>query len=370
MTWWKKKTVYSPIGIDIGDRSVKMVQLKKTDAGVSLHAVSKKEVSEKDVREPDRLIKVLKTVKRKSPFVGCIAVSRMPHAQTTILPIQLPKTAINGEAKEGNSFENQLVKEAERYLTYPVEEAVIDYIPMHRDVSETRKVLLTATKRTDVVAHLRVLSGAGLQSEAIDVGPNAIRRLFRSVCKIENRVLLINVGRRKSFFTILWDGDVIIDRPVAWGEDRLIEGLSKALEIDLEASRRMLFTYGINLQKGATLFPQEETALLSDDAIASKIAQITFNILESFIAEVEKVLVFCASEKHGTMIDQTYLMGGSTFLLGGGLFVKKLPVFLTQRLGINVKIVDPLNVFHADFHKTYNPSLFDVSIGLALKGFA
>lgn len=357
----KNKVRYSSIGIDIGNRSVKMVQLKKQSDGVALHAVTIKEIHEEEASEkPELLIKVLKTLKQNGPFVKRAVISRMPHSQVMIIPTQIPK-------EEG--IEAFLLKEAERHLPYPIKEAVIDYIPMQEKEGEDQKVLLIATQRLKVEEHYTLLREAGFDPEVIDVGPNALLRLFRFIRDIERRVLLINVGRKKTFFTVLWDGNIIIDRQIQWGEDRLVARLAEGLNIDSDEALDMLYTYGLKSQKGAPLFPRAETEILSEDEISNAIFQNTHAELETFAAEAERVLVYCASENRGTMIDQTYLMGGSAYLIGGGPFVKNLYTYLEARLGMNVKMINPVHPFHGSFEGHNNPSLFAVSIGLALRGF-
>ena len=349
----KHKTRYSAIGVDIGTRSVQMVQLKNGPEGLILHAAAIKMLQEEEKRS-EYLIGILRSLKGEAPFVRRTVVSRMPHAQVTIMPIQIPA------GKE--EIEAAIVKEAEGYLPYPIEEAVIDYIPMQERLGGDRKVLLVAAPRPDVEAHLNLLKAAGFEPEAVDVGPNALRRLFRFIRSIERRILLINIGRKSTFFTVLWDGDIMIDRQIRWGDAHLVERLSADLKIDFNEALHLLHTFGLKPRNSIPLFPQGVTTVLSEDAIANAIFQITARDLERFAAEAEKVLVYCASENRGNRIDQTYL-------IGGGPFVRNLSSYLEARLGMAMKMVDPLHPFEGSAPEGCNPALFAVSIGLALKGF-
>ncbi|MBI4714744.1 MAG: hypothetical protein HY760_02150 [Nitrospirae bacterium] len=182
-------------------------------------------------------------------------------------------------------------------------------------------------------------------------------------------MLLINVGGKQTFFTILWDGDILMDRQIPWGEDRLVERLVHVLKVEQEEARRMLYTYGINPCTGTLLSPAEDMGVLFEEAISGTIFEITARDLEEFAAEAEKILIYCASENRGAMIDQTYLLGGSTYLLGSGPFVKNFHVFLEKRLGIQVKTMNTFGAFEGTFKEPYNPSLFGVSLGLALRGW-
>ncbi len=357
----KGQETYSPIGIDIGNRSINMVQLKKSADGIKIHAAARREVEKGDFETEGTLHNLLTELKKEDQFVNKTAISRMPHAKVSIIPIQIEKSK--------DEIETALVREAERYLPYTVEEAVLDYIPMHHNDAALKKVMLVASKRLDIDQHIDLLKAAGFSIKAIDVGPNALLRLFRFIDNFEKRLLLINVGKQQTYFTILWDGCIMIDRAVNWGEDCLVRRLVKGFQISSVEAVRMLYTYGIKTENSVPLLSDDGVEALSNDSISHAIFQTISKDLEEFVEEAEKVLVYCASENRGTMIDQTYLMGGSTHFLGGETFVNDLYPYLESRLGIKAKTIYPLRAFKGDFPDHYNPACFSVSIGLALRGF-
>lgn len=357
-----RQVTYSPIGVDIGTRSINVVQLAASSGGVYIHEADIMMLPDKRVEE-NILVDVLSEIMRRNNFKGKEVVSRMPPSMVSIIPIKISR-------RENETVEQSILRESRDYLPYPVEEAVIDYIPFgntEEGVDKSEKFLLVFTKRSEVINHLHMFKQAGLKVSAVDIGPNAINRAIkRFKDPSEKRILVINIGYFNSFSTILWDEMIFIDRKMGWGENNVLEKLISNLNIESHEAGKILHRYGIDWSSIPRIRLDESTWTMPDDDIPVHIYEIIAPALEDLNKEIEKILIYCTSEMKGAMIDHIYIMES------GGL-LKHLNSYLYKTFGISVKSFEPeriSNPIHPlkDIARDNFP-IFIISIGLALRGY-
>lgn len=357
------RVTYSPIGIDIGSRSVNIVQLAKSSEDLHIHEADIMMLPSEKVLDAGTIKDALSDLIKRNNFKGKTVVSRMPPSLVSIIPVKI-------SPREGELLEQAIVREAKEHITYPVEEAVIDYLPISNSAEgsdESRKVLLILVKRCDVISYMDLFRKAGLKVDAIDIGPNAIRRAVSIFIRpLGKRIMIINIGDENSFSTILWDDSILIDRKMGWGERNIIEMLVSNLDIDHEEARKILFKYGIDCSSTPFVFFKDDTYEMPDENIPAHIFDIVSPCMEELNKEIEKMLIYCTSEMKGTMIDQIYLMGS-------GGFIRYLNLYLQKSFGFDVRLLEPEGIFtHTKDVKRMvkdNLTTFITAIGLALRGY-
>ena len=264
------------------------------------------------------------------PFSGRRVVTTMP---TGAVKLMLVTYSVPDDASEPQVV---LQRSLER-LDGDAADWVVDYLPVQsrRDREGDRAALVACTRRDDVVAYLDHLSRAGLEVQAVEVGPVAVRRLIASLTEanaMEN-VLTINFGRAKSYLTVYTAGTIALDREVNFGEDELASKVAASLEMSLGEATELLYRYGVG-RVGAA-----EVSGLPDE-IASTITQIVRNRFLGLVAEVEKAMMYTASQLRGAGIDGVYLLGSVARWPGSEALLKEL-------LAIPVEVLDPFSAFIA-----------------------
>src|SRR3989337_4532542 len=301
-----KMATYSPIGIDIGTRSINVVQLAKSASELYIHEADIMMLPDEKITEESKITDALSDLLKRNNFRGKEVVSRMHPSLVSIIQIKISQ-------REGESEEQAILREAKEYLPCPVEEAVIDYLPISNvagGTDETSKVLLIFVKRSEVIAHINVLKKIGLKANAIDIGPNAINRAIKRFKRpSEQRILVINIGDLSSFSTILWDDMVLIDRKMGWGENNITEKVVSNLDIDINEARKFMHRYGVDWSSAPRIVIDDDTCIMPDEDIPAHLYEIVSPALEELNKEIEKILIYCTSEMKGAMIDQIYLMG-------------------------------------------------------------
>ncbi len=358
-----QRVTYSPIGIDIGTRSINIVQLAKSSRGLCIHEADIMMLPDEKVMKESTIADALSGIIKRNNLKGKEIVSRMSPSLVSIIPIKISQ-------REGESVEQAILRESKEYLPCPVEDAVIDYLPIN-NIAEgadgTKKFLLIFVKRSDVESHINVFKKVGFKVSAIDIGPNAINRAIKRFRKpSEKRILVINVGDVSSFSTILWDDMLLIDRKMGWGENNIIEKIVSNLDIGIDEARKVMYKYGIDWASSPRISIDDTLSVMPDEDIPAHIYEIVAPGLEDLNKEIEKMLIYCTSEMKGAMIDQIYFMGS------GGL-LKHLHVYLQKTFGISVRPFEPEEIFsHAGELKRIvkdNFPIFIISIGLALRGY-
>lgn len=354
---------YSPIGVDIGTRSINIVQLATSPEGPYIHKADIAMLPGEKIEYMDTLTEVLSEMMKRKHFHGREVISRMPASLVNMIPVKISR-------RENETLEQALLREAKEYIPYPIEEAVVDYLPITdiaQGTDEAQKILLIFARRSDVMDHLEMFKKIGYKVKAIDIGPNAINRAIKRFKKpSEKRILVINIGDANSFSTILWDDMLLIDRRMSWGENNVIEKIVSNLGMDAHESRRVVYRYGIDWSSTPRLWIDDPSWAMSDEDIPAHIYEIVAPALEELNKEIEKMLIYCTSEMKGAMIDQIYLIGS------GGL-LKHLNSYLQKTFGIGVRPFEPEGIFnHTEGLKRVvkdNLPVFIISIGLALRGY-
>src|SRR3989338_469496 len=298
------RTAYSPIGIDIGTRSVNIVQLAASSNGLYIQDADIMMLPDDNLSEgtivPDVLTKILK----QDNFRGKEVVTRMPPSLVSIIPVKI-------SLRENETVEQAILRESKEYIPYPIEEAVIDYLPVSSVAGgsdESKKILLIFTKRSDVVNYLNIFKRVGFKVKAIDIGPNAINRAIKKFKDpSEKRILVVNIGDVNSFSTILWDDMVLIDRKMGWGENNVIEKIVSNLDMDINDARKVMYRYGIDWSSTPRVFIDDTMGVMPDEDIPAHIYEIVAPGLEDLNKEIEKMLIYCTSEMKGAMIRESEL---------------------------------------------------------------
>lgn len=355
------KATYSPVGVDVGSRSVNAIQLVYNQDHMDVHEADIAMLPEEGKFDPEILKEIIHDLFRRNSFKGKDVVSRMPSFQVNIIPVKI-------SLREGERLDQAIIREAREYIPYPLEEAVIDYLPVSNnspDASNIKKILLIFSKRSDVISYLNIFKSIGLKVQAIDVGPNALNRAIRRFKDpSEQQVMTINVGRAYSFSTILWNDSILIDRKMGWGENRLIDRMVSNLDIEPKEARDILYKYGIDCSNITRVVVDETSMTMVDEVIPSYIFEILFPVLEELNREIEKMLVYCTSEMKGAMIDKIYL-------LGNGSLLRHLNHYIHRSTGITATIFKPEEIFNnAEKLKKIvidNFPVFIIAIGLALR---
>lgn len=365
------KKTQNVIGFDLGLEKLNMVQFDRTQEQTTIYgALSDYHDASYDslLAHPDKMRSLIKRSFAKTPFIGREVVSTMPNCKLQLLFLNYP-------CKPGQSEKEALFAALNNQLDKDLNHFVIDYVPIKptNNVQQQRMALVALVKRQDVENYLDLLKTCNLKVVALEIGPIAIRRLITAMSdkKESKKVLTINFGTQKSFLTVLWNGDILLDRELNFGLDTIVHALGRTLEIDDKTALKMLHHYGLSepvISHVNEISLKENEHLIDEVDFKVIISSILSPIFSQLADQIREVLVYVASETRGGAVELIYLMGSLARLKGGEQIIDKL---------ISIPVIK-LNPFYGfDIHKNLNGyddlgplSGIAVATGLALRGMA
>jgi Tfp pilus assembly PilM family ATPase len=219
--------------------------------------------------------------------------------------------------------------------------------------------------REKVISFLELLTGSGLQTRAVDVGPASLGRLVSSLDSNKSypHNLLINFAGSKSYLTVFDGRRLIMDRELSLGLNKVLENLTKSLAIDNKQALEMLTRYGFQVKKEIL---DDKGSNVHDREIVDSIVEILKPYFLEISDEVNKMLLFIKSETRGKTIEHIYLLGSMARFPGASNFISEI-------FSLPTSVLDPLeqismNDGRAKYINLDGPAHIAMSAGFALRG--
>ncbi len=338
------------IGLDIGSKYIKAIQLKDLKGGYQLErfgmvSLLPELIVDGSILDAPRVIEALKGLISEANIKAKNAViSVSGHSSVIIKRISLPQMA-EEELEESIKFE------AEQYIPFAIEDVNLDFqILEQRQEENQMEVLIAAVKKDKTNEYVSVVSGAGLNPVIVDVDAFALENVYEINYEINpnENIALINIGASTINMNILKGGISVFTRDSSLGGNLLTEALQKEFTISYDNAERL--KYG------------EAVEGVSQEDVASVLVSAS----EDIIGEISRSFDFFRStSKQGDEIHEIILSGGCAL-------VKDFVPLLSERVGIGVKIIDPFkniripDSFDKGYLKKVEP-IVAIATGLALR---
>ncbi len=211
------------VGLDVGSRSVKVVQLAKQKESYSLLNAAMDEFDH-GADEKSRIAVIKKVIKQSRIKMKEVNIS-IEGPSVIIRNIEFPKMSPD-ELKKAIKFE------AEKYIPYKVSEVVLD-CEILKESEHNMTVLLAAAKKDFIYTKINFIRKAGLEPWIVDIDSCALINAFNlNVLQEGKTIALVNVGDRITNVNIINDGVLIFTRNIALGGYQATMAISGELSID------------------------------------------------------------------------------------------------------------------------------------------
>jgi type IV pilus assembly protein PilM len=339
----------SPIGIDIGTRSVKLVQL--SNDRTRLQDVSRWDIptaidGEETQSREEVLINTIQRAREGRNFRGRDAVVCLTNDQLFLQNLRLPKASTV-------PLENQIKTEIASRAPFPIEDAEIRHIET-ADVRQgdevLKEVLVLAAQKTDINSVLETVEAAGLRPLALDVEPAALARSYASQFRrdedLDQRSLLVQIGYARTIVVIAQHDHLMFVKYVDVGGKDFDQAVANQL--------------GITLLDAATLRRQsaDRRAEQQDPEINRIVTEAMRTPLKKLIDELAMCVRYYSVTFRGQPLARTILSGGEA--------AAPLATELENRLGIATRVSDPLRAFPTDVDGGRRGQ-WDIALGLSLR---
>lgn len=355
------KTRSGMIGLDIGKHCIHLCQLKPKP-GDCFSIIAKASIRFDESREellanPARLKKLLNSALKSKPFRGRKVVALMPWSEVKIILLTYRPNVVD--------VDSEIIKMVAKRVEGDIDDYVVDYLPVRcNPTDEEHMAAVSVASKDKVMSLLDILNQCGLEVDALDIAPTALRRLVGTLYGepgVDN-VLLINAGSEESFLTIVSGRRFLFYQAIDFGENQLIQTVADELDISRESVLKLIEDNGI----GNTSRPFGTANDRSE--VATTLAEILKPCFLNLIEEINRVLIFTASETHGAPLSRVCLLGSIANWDG----VEKLIMSL-MNIDISADPTDFWKVFQDENDQTTISwsSLFPelaIATGLALRG--
>ena len=307
------------IGLDFAIDNINIAQLGKMANGEitlrSCCSIKYEQKRDELFKSPNNLRPILRKAVKEYGFKGKKIVSSMPSSDVRIHSINYSKSN-NDDDSEAilHALQDRVDKDLSQY--------VIDYLPVRSGDKKSEQLALVAlVKRDLVISYLELLRYSGFYVEALEIRPAAIKRLIYAMHSKQEykNVLVINFGSDKSYLTITSGRRLLFDQQLNFGSEAVIEKMANVLEMSKESTVGLINKHGFESATGK----QSSEVAYSEEDITKTLLDIAKPALDELIEEINRVLIFAASENHGESISKIYLLGSLAHWKGIDLFLNK-----------------------------------------------
>lgn len=348
MVDWFSRQRCGPIGIDIGSRSVKLLQFDASRTRVQEAARwdLPPEPSAKPERQDERVVEAIRHAREGRNFRGRDAVLCLGASNLFVQNLRVTQAS-------GDELTKIVHFEAAGRLPFSSEEADLRYFEAD-DVKQgdtvRREVILLACYRPSLDRLLSVIDDAGLRAVAVDVEPAAVLRCycrqFRRDDDQNRRMMLVNLGASNTSVVISHGPKTMFVKYIDIGGRHFDEAVAKHLKMtsaDAAALRR---------HNG------ERRSQERDPEIARSINESLRPVLDKLSHELSLCLRYYSVTFRGQPLAQV--------ILGGGEANETFAEWLGARLDLPCDVGDPLRPFEKG-PATGRLGQWDVAAGLALR---
>ncbi|AFY68357.1 type IV pilus assembly protein PilM [Thalassoporum mexicanum PCC 7367] len=328
------------VGIEVNSERVNIVQLKsKGQAGYKLvnHATSTLDegiVEEGRINDPIALGEIIRGLMSDNKIKAKKVATAVPGRETVSRLIKLPAEIPDDELRE-----MVLNQEASLYLPFPREDADVDYqklgTSLDDDGIERLEILMVATPREVTDMYLQTMEIAQLDVDIVEVTSfSIIRSLKEQLARFQTMaeaVAIVDIEYESTEITITVDGVPQFSRTVGIGTEQIQNAQLRAINLPprRNTDMEMLSAMTVPIQ---TI----DTAGLAGGSGNSPGDAAILRVLGDLSDELRRSIDFHTSQTAGSDVVQL-------LLVGPGACIGQLNEFFSQRLGIAVTQVDPLD---------------------------
>jgi type IV pilus assembly protein PilM len=338
---------HGPIGVDLGSRSVKLVQF-------SADRTRLLETSRWDLPQGNKLtseeheslqVEALQKAREGRQFLGRDAVVCLGARELFIQNIRVPKLA-------GDALDKLILQEAAGRVPFAAAEAEIRYLEVD-DVRQgetiKREIVVLACHRPVLERMLSVVERAGLRPVAVDIEPAALLRCymrqFRREQDRQQRLMFAHIGAASTAVVIARGDDAMFVKYIDVGGRHFDEAVARHLKMGLAEAA------ALRRHNGDRRVDQQ------DPEVARSVAESLRPAVDRLAGE----LSMCARYFSVTFRGQPL----TRLVLGGGEASQPLADALQERIELRCELGEPFRSFEA-CPLGGRKSQWDIAAGLAL----
>lgn len=340
---------FGPIGIDLGSRSVKLVQFT-ADQKRLVDAVRWELPTLPENATPaecgEQLASALKMAREGRKFRGKAAVVSLDAGKLFVQNLRVPKAT-------GAELEKIVRQEAGARLPFPASEAEVRFLDA-ADVRQgdliRREVIVIACHQPSLGSLLETLVASGLRPAAVDAEPMALLRCyvkqFRRDEDRRQRSLFVHVGSARTMVLIAEGATTLFIKYLDLGGRQIDEAVARQLQVSAAEATQL------RRHNGDRRVDQQ------DPEITRSLAEAARPVIDRLASELSMCIRYHSVTFRGQPLVR--------LVLGGGESTPQLFEALQPRLNLRCELGDPFRSY--DFSVPGGrKGQWDVAVGLAMR---
>ncbi len=336
------------VGLDIGSRTIKVVDLNREGKGYALKSAGAVAYSGvvnveqmKTEKEMAGLAEAIKKLLKDAKVSGKSVSFSLPETQAYTRVMKFP--LLNDQ-----EIASAVKWEAEEYIPIPIKEAVIEHqILERREAGNPPQVLvlIVAVQKEIVEKYIKIIDMAGYSVVGVET---ELMSLVRSVSVPNATSMIVDFGAKSTDIAIAKDEQLFFSRSVSTAGEAFTRAVGQALGVSFEQAEQYKKAYG-----------------LTQEQLEGKVGKALIPIFQVVVEEIKKSIHYYQLELKGDIPTQIVLVGGSAGLPGASSY-------LTKATGLEVVIGNPFSKISLDEQSAKNLAnyapLYAISCGLAMRG--
>jgi type IV pilus assembly protein PilM len=343
------------IGLDIGDSSVKVIELNELSKGrgwqvtkLGWEPLSAEAIVDGAIMDSQLVAETIQRLFERCRLKSSSPVATALSGHSVIVKrISLP---VMSEAELAESIR----WEAEQYIPFDIEDVNLDYRILDGSSLSgdgNMDVLLAAAKKEKINDYVSVINQAGLNASTVDIAAFAMQNAFEANYDFEpDQVIgLVDIGAAVSSITVLYGGTSVYWRDINIGGNQYTDAIQKELNLSGEQAEQ--------IKRGEEI----------DGVPYEQVLPLLSAVSDDIGTEIQKTLDFfrqiSATER---LLDKLYLCGGTAQ-------VAHMKEALGNRLDAQVELLNPFRKITPS-GRDATPELINemmptasVAVGLALR---
>jgi len=312
-----------PIGLDISDLSLKLVQLQRRGTKIKIQALGRLDVPtglivDGEIKDQDKVISLIKKLVSK-PQYGKVSsdmvAACLPETKTFIKLIKVAKTP--------NNFDDIIETEIQKHVPMLIAEIYYDW-QIIEDKGSDQLILIGAAPKKIVNQYTDILDKAQLSVEALEIEPTAISRAVLreespSAKSNGDHYAIIDMGAKRTSLVVYAKNTILFTASVPISGEKMTSEISTSLDISLEQAEKAKIICG-----------------LDDKRTEEIITRILDNTIKDLNDRIKEVLEF--SNTHFSQFGPV----NKILLGGGGANIKGIADVIKNAVSLEVIKSNPL----------------------------
>jgi type IV pilus assembly protein PilM len=306
------------LGIDIGDSSLKMVELRKKNRQIYLSNYAFSEnVSEVNFTKIEDVYYLANAINKVRNDAGI---------KSKRATVSLPTFSVFSSIVNINNFDKKnlaltVSEEAKKVIPLPLEEMTIDWrvIPDANGKTPTKgnlSVFLTGSPKKLVRRYVDIFKAAKLSLLSLETETFSLVRSL--VGNDKTAVMIVEIGANSTDLAIVKDSIPVLSRALAICSSTITKVLSEKMSLSFAQAEQFKIDLG---------------SALREDEKKDVLPKLIAETIEPIVTEIKYMLEFFYSQ-NGQSVEKIILSGGGALQLN-------LPEYLSGRLNLKVIVGDP-----------------------------